>query len=288
MTDHEIPIDPLPLVATAPRNRAPAGTTDCHFHIFGDKAHYELSPARMYEPSDASVERYRAMARTVGIERMVIVNGSPYGTNNECILDAIDEFGHDKARGVAVVDPENVSDAELERLNSRGIRGIRFNAITARTPLSALSGLAERIQPMGWHIQLWIKGERLVEVAPVLEKLPVPAIIDHMGQVPTRLGMEHEQFRTLIRLLENGRTWVKLIGYRVSDGPPYEDLLLPVAKMIAAAPDRCVWGTDWPHPFMEGRPMPNDGDLLDLLFTFADKDQVHRILVDNPARLYGF
>lgn len=287
MTEHAIPIDPLPLEAVAPRNRAPAGTTDCHFHIFGAKDRYRLSPHRMYEPSDASVERYLAMARTVGIERMVVVNGSPYGTDNECIMDAIDAFGHDRARGVAVVDPD-VSDAELARLNRRGIRGIRFNAITARTPLSALSDLGRRIAPMGWHIQMWIRGERLVEVAPVLEGLPVPVVIDHMGQVPTSLGMDHPQFRTLIRLLESGKAWVKLVGYRVSEGPPYTDLLRPVAAMIEAAPDRCVWGTDWPHPYLEGRPMPNDGDLLDLLFTWADKDQVRRILVDNPARLYGF
>ena len=153
MTEHAIPIDPLPLDAVAPKRRAPAGATDTHFHIFGSTDRYKLSPDRMYEPSDASVTRYLAMAATLGIERMVVVNGSPYGPDNECIMDAIAEFGLDRARGVAVIDPATVTDADFAAMHDRGIRGIRFNAITAKTSLSALDDIARRIAPMGWDAE---------------------------------------------------------------------------------------------------------------------------------------
>ncbi|WBO24687.1 amidohydrolase family protein [Sphingomonas abietis] len=245
----------------------------------------------MYDPGDASVERYMRMARTVGIERVVVVNGSPYGADNRCILDSIKAFdavlGAGQARGVAVIEPE-ISDEALMALRDGGICGMRINVMTGRTPISALPTIASRIAPLGMHVQLWVKGEQLAEVAQVLPDLAVPIVIDHLGQAPIPEGVQHPTFQTLLRLLEDQRVWAKLVGYRVSAGPPYSDLAAPVAAILDVAADRCVWGTDWPHPFLEGKPMPNDGDLLDLLASWCTPEQFKAVLVDNPARLYGF
>ncbi len=287
MISHERPIDPNPDEAHAPKMKAPPGATDCHFHIFGDPKQYPLSPHRMYEPSDAPVARYLRMANTLGIERMVVVNGSPYGSDNSCILDAIKAFGTSRSRGVAVVEPD-VTTTQLRSLYEQGIRGIRINLITGRTPISALPDFVKLVKPLGMHVQLWIKGERLGEIADVLPQIDVPVVLDHMGQVPTSLGMDHANFRTLMTMLERGKVWLKLSGYRVSSGPPYSDLAKPVAKFLEVAGDRCVWGTDWPHPLLEGRAMPNDGDLLDLLASWCTSSQFKAVMVDNPARLYGF
>ena len=287
MSAHPREADPLPQEAHQPKTRVPKGATDCHFHIFGPADRYPLSQHRMYDPADASVERYRRMAATLGIERVVIVQPSAYGSDNRCTVDAITAFGKDRARGIAVVEPD-VSVKDLEHLYQAGIRGLRINLITGRTPIDALPVLAARVAGIGMHMQLWLKGERLSEIAAVLPNIDVPVVLDHMGQVPAALGTDHPQFRTLLSLLETGKVWVKLTGYRISSGPPYADLARPVEKILAMAADRCVWGSDWPHPFLEGKAMPNDGDLLDLLASWCDAELLKRILVDNPARLYGF
>jgi len=287
MSAHPREADPLPQEAHQPKTRVPRGATDCHFHIFGPADRYPLSPNRMYDPADASVERYQRMAATLGIERVVVVHPSPYGSDNRCTVDAIAAFGKDRARGIAVVEPD-VSVRDLEHLYQSGIRGLRINLITGRTPIDALPVLASRVADIGMHMQLWLKGERLTEIAAVLPNIDVPVVLDHMGQVPAALGTDHPQFRTLLSLLETGKVWVKLTGYRISSGPPYADLARPVEKILELATDRCVWGSDWPHPFLEGKAMPNDGDLLDLLASWCDAELLKRILVDNPARLYGF
>ncbi len=287
MSAQHLEADLVPQEAHAPKAHVPPGATDCHFHIFGPVDRYPLSPHRMYDPADASMERYLRMAKAVGIERVVVVNGSPYGTDNRCTVDSIAAFGLHRARGIAVVDPD-VTEAELERLYRGGIRGLRLNLITGRTPIEALPVLAARVAGLGMHIQLWLKGDRLAQIADVLPSIGVPVVLDHMGQVPAALGMDHPQFRTLLGLLESGKVWMKLVGYRVSGGPPYADLAAPVEKFLSIAADRCVWGSDWPHPFMEGKPMPNDGDLMDLLASWCGESLFKQILVDNPARLYGF
>lgn len=287
MSSHYRETDALPLEAHPPKTRVPKVATDCHFHIFGPTDHYPLSEHRMYDPSDASVERYLRMAATVGIERVIVVNGSPYGSDNRCTIDSIAAFGRDRARGVAVVEPD-ASEQQLADLYDAGIRGLRINLITGRTPMEALPICAKRVAGIGMHMELWLKGERLSELAVVLPDINVPIVLDHMGQVSPALGTDHAQFRTLLSMLETGKVWVKLIGYRVSGGPPYSDLAKPVAKILDVASDRCVWGSDWPHPFMDGKLMPNDGDLIDLLASWCDAEQLNKILVDNPARLYGF
>ena len=175
-------------------------------------------------------------------------------------------------------------------MHAGGIRGIRINAVTGGVPLSELDGLVFRIAPMGWHLQLFISPELLPKLEQTLRRLPLPVVIDHMGQVPASKGIESAEFQCLLRLLEAKNIWVKLCGYRVSEqGPPYDDLLEPAQALIEAAPDRTVWGTDWPHPFLEGRAMPDAGKLLDLLSVWAkDPATLKTILADNPARLHGF
>jgi predicted TIM-barrel fold metal-dependent hydrolase len=274
----------------SPRLKAPPGAIDCHFHIFGPTDRYPQSPGRSYDPVEASVEAYLAMAATLGLQRMVVVQASIYGTDNSCTLDAVDRFGRHRACAVAVVD-DSFDAAALRALDRRGVRGVRFNAVSGNgTPLDQLETLARRIEPLGWHLQLYAHGAQLPELAERLLAPPVPVVIDHMGQVPTGRGLDSPEFQVLLRLLRSGRCWVKLSGYRIAaNGPPYADVLAPARALIAAAPERCVWGTDWPHPHLEGRPMPDDGLLLDLLGEWApDPAQQRRILVDTPAALYGF
>lgn len=283
------PFSPSPGPASRPHTRLPAGATDCHFHLFGPHAHYPLSDARVYDPEEALLDDYLRMAATVGLSRRVFVQASPYGLDNRCMLDAIPLLGAADTRGVAVV-PADISDAELERMHAAGVRGIRFNTLQGGTGLEHLDRLARRIAPFGWHIQLWATGERIAEMTPHILKLPVDVVIDHFGLASPAKGTDHPDFLALLQLLGSGKAWIKLCGYRASlAGPPYTDMDPIAHRIIAVAPDRCVWGTDWPHPVLDGRPMPDDGVLVDALARWAgDAATLERILVTNPARLYGF
>jgi predicted TIM-barrel fold metal-dependent hydrolase len=274
---------------TPPSFVLPPNACDCHSHIFGAADKYPFQKNRAYTPTEASEEMYLAMLGTLGFQRMVIVQPSVYGTDNSCTADAVEFLGQHRCRGVAVVD-ENVSKAELQALHDAGSRGTRFNTMTkGGVSIDRLRDLAEKIEPFGWHIQIYHDGTRLPEIEDVLEALPVDVVIDHMGQVMTECGNQNPGFQSLLNLLDSGRVWVKLTGQRMSsEGPPFSDLA-PFAKAIVArAPERCVFGTDWPHPDTPGY-MPDDGQLLELLLTWApDEKQRHRILVENPAQLYGF
>jgi predicted TIM-barrel fold metal-dependent hydrolase len=277
-----------PVPAGSPRERAPDGACDCHCHVFGPPDRYPLSPGRAYTPAEASLAGYKAIADALGLTRCVIVQPSVYGTDNRCTLDAVAALGPARARAVAVVDA-GFDAAALRRLHEAGARGARFNAVSGNgTPLDQMATLAARIAPLGWHLQLYLDGADLPGLAPVLAELPVPVVIDHMGQVPTAKGVAHPDFQALLRLLSGGRAWVKLCGYRVSSaGQPFRDVAPQAKALIAAAPERCLWGTDWPHANFAGR--VDAGELLDLLGDWApDAATRRRILVDNPATLYGF
>ncbi|MFN0314706.1 MAG: amidohydrolase family protein [Burkholderiales bacterium] len=183
----DLPICPAPGPVCAPRTKAPAGAADCHFHIFGRQERYPLSPQTRYVPAEASVEVYLALAHTLGIGRMVVVQPSPYGTDNRCTLDVIRTFGLERARGVAVAGLD-VSTAQLKEMHDGGIRGIRINAVTGGVPLSELEGLAQRIAPLGWHLQLFVTPSSLIRLEPALRQLTLPVVIDHMGHVPASQG----------------------------------------------------------------------------------------------------
>ena len=277
-------------VTSRPHWKPPADSTDCHMHIFGPYDRYPLSPGRGYTPPEASVADYQAMCAAIGVSRTVIVQPSVYGTDNAVTLDAVAALGRDRARAVVVVD-DSFDLAALRAMGARGACGVRFNAVSGNgTPLEQLEALGERLASLGWHLQLYAHSAEMVALENVLARLPCPLVIDHMGGVKTAEGgLEDKGFKALIRLLEGG-AWAKLCGYRSSTGHPYADVAGMARAMIAAAPDRCVWGTDWPHPsLMTPEEVPDDGHLMDLLAEWAPAEaQRQAILVDNPARLYRF
>jgi predicted TIM-barrel fold metal-dependent hydrolase len=257
--------------------------------VFAPLAESPMVADRGYTPPPAPLKEYRHMLDVLQLSRAVIVQPSVYGTDNSVTVDAVNALGA-TARGIAVVD-ETVSEGELERLHGAGIRGIRLNPkFGGGVGLGAMEALAARIADLGWHIQLLIDARELPDVADRLRALPVAIVIDHMGYMSVGHGLDDPGFRTLLDLVGDGRCWVKLSGaYRTTvAGPPYEDVGSFALALIEAGPSRMVWGTDWPHPAHDG-PMPNDGDLLDLLGLWAPDEALrHAILVDNPAALYGF
>jgi predicted TIM-barrel fold metal-dependent hydrolase len=277
-------------VTSRPSWRAPPGAADCHCHVLGPFDRYPLSPGRSYTPPEASAAAYLGMLDTIGLSRTVIVQPSIYGTENAVTLDAVEAIGLHRARAVVVVD-ESAGAAELEAMAARGARGVRFNAVSGNgTPVEQLEALAERVAPLRWHVQLYARAADLVEMEPVLRRLPVPLVVDHMGGVKAAEGgVEHPGFRALLRLLEGG-AWAKLCGYRSSSGRPYADVAPMARALLSVAPERCVWGTDWPHTSLrDPSDVPDDGELLDALGEWAPEEETRRaVLVDNPARLYGF
>jgi predicted TIM-barrel fold metal-dependent hydrolase len=272
-----------------PKNPLPPGACDTHFHIFGPAERYPYAQKRNYTPPDASVADYVKLIRTLGIERQVIVQPSVYGTDNTRTLEAMRELGP-TCRGVVVIDAETPAE-ELRALHDLGVRGVRFNSVTGGSAgVEVLETMAARIAPLGWHIQLFLNGDIYPHIEHILKRLPVDFVIDHMGQTMTDRGIDDPGFKTVVRLIEQRRGWAKITGaYRISSGgPPYSDSGPFARALIEAAPDRVVWGTDWPHPDVKGE-MPEDGQLLDLLWDWADDAvQRRRILVDNPAQLYSF
>jgi len=278
--------DPKP---RPPRFSMPPHACDCHAHVLGPPDKYPYVANRSYTPPTALLEDYQALHRVLGIERAVIVQPSVHGTDNAVTLDGIAGYGPN-ARGVAVVDSD-ISDSELQRLHDGGIRGVRLNLLFGGgVGLPALEPLAQRIAPMGWHVQLLLDARDLVDLAPRLARAGVPLVVDHMGHMKTGHGVRHPGFQALLGLVSDGVCWVKLSGnYRISgDGPPYRDAIPFARALIEAAPQHMVWGTDWPHPALTGF-MPNDGDLLDAIDDYAPEAPLKQaILVDNPATLYGF
>jgi predicted TIM-barrel fold metal-dependent hydrolase len=274
-----------------PKYQPPPGACDSHCHIFGPGGEYPYAPDRSYTPPDAPLARFRELQATLGLERAVLVNASCHGNDNTVILDAIAQ-SEGKYRGVANVG-EKVTDAELERLDDRGVRGIRFNFVQhlGGTPdLAVFDKLVQRIVPLGWHVVLHFDAKDLLAFEDMLRKLPVPFIIDHMGRVPAKDGLEQKPFKILLETARMDNCWVKICGAeRISSaGPPFTDAVPFARAILEVAPERTLWGTDWPHPNIK-KHMPNDGDLVDLIPLFMpDRALQQAVLVDNPERLYGF
>lgn len=272
-----------------PRYRMPPGACDAHCHVFGPAHLFPYAPDRSYTPPDAPVAELRRVHRTIGVERAVIVQASCHGTDNRAMLDAIASSGG-AYRGVAIVDG-NVTDQELEALHAGGVRGVRFNFVAhlGGTPdLDVFDRVLARIERLGWHVVLHLDAEDILTHAERIGRIRVPFVIDHMGRVKAKNGLGQAPFRRLLELMRNPLAWVKVCGVeRVSSaGAPFTDGVPFAAALIEAAPDRVLWGTDWPHPNIAGD-MPNDGDLVDL-FAMATSDEAlrRRVLVDNPTRLY--
>jgi len=272
-----------------PKVAVPPNAWDCHAHIFGPVEQYPFVPERSYTPPPASIQSYQRMLKALGLDRAVIVQPSVHGTDNRCTYDAVAASGG-RWRGIAVVDA-STSTHELRRLHDAGFRGVRINLLfKGGLAMEILEQVARLIAPLGWHLQLLIDGRDLVELSPRLRRLPVRFVIDHMGHMPAQLGLGHPGFTALLALAREGNCWVKLSGpYRISAKPyPYEDAA-PIAKaLVQAAPQRMVWGSDWPHPSFQGA-MPVDATLLDLLASWVPEPRTRQhILTTNPAELYDF
>jgi 2-pyrone-4,6-dicarboxylate lactonase len=274
---------------TTPAYRPPSGACDAHCHVFGPTDRFPYAPDRSYTPPEAPVAELRRVHRTIGVERAVIVQASCHGTDNSAMLDAI-ATGTGAYRGVCILGADT-TDAELEALHRGGIRGARFNFVRhlgGAPDLHVFDRTLDRIAPLGWHAVLHLDAEDIVEHGDRLRRIRVPFVIDHMGRVKAKHGPEQEPFRRLLELMRNELAWVKVCGAeRVSSaGRPFHDAVPFAARLVEAAPDRVLWGTDWPHPNIAGD-MPNDGALVDLFALFtADEALRRRILVKNPTRLY--
>lgn len=274
----------------APRLAVPNHATDCHHHIFD--ARFPCTKNASLRPADALVDDYRALQKRLGTQRNVIIQPSTYGLDNRLLVESINAFGLVNCRGVAVVNTD-VTDAELHALDTAGVRGIRFNFLPAgATTLDMVRPLAQRIAHLGWHIQLNMSAAALLDAFALWKSLPVLCVFDHLGRVPQPQATKHPVFSMLRDLLQQGRAYVKLSGfYNESQigAPSYADSV-EVARIFASeAPERCLWASDWPHPTESGDNMPNDANLLDC-FADAVPDVAvrERILVSNPAELYGF
>jgi predicted TIM-barrel fold metal-dependent hydrolase len=268
--------------------RAPANAADCHHHIYD--ARYPVDPKAALRPGDALVEDYRALQRRIGTTRHVIVQPSTYGTDNACTLDALAAFGAE-ARAVAVVN-DSVADAELKRMDALGVRGIRFNLAQAgATTPAMIEPLSKRVNELGWHIQINATAPIIMSIMDVLERVPSPIVFDHLAHVPQPAGIADPLYARVRALIDKGRTWIKLSGaYQDTKvGPPtYADATAVARAYVKAAPERMVWGSDWPHP-SEQQAKPDDALLFDLLAEWAPEEAVrHRILVQNAEALYGF
>ncbi|MET1115262.1 MAG: amidohydrolase family protein [Comamonas sp.] len=273
-----------------PARQLPVLACDSHMHIFAPE--FAPSPHWQRTPPDARVDAYRQLQQRLGTSRTVVVTPSTYGTDNACTLDALRQLGTE-ARGVAVVG-QDVGDAQLQDLAAQRVCGLRVNFVSPQswgeTTAQMLQTLASKIAGAGWHIQLFAHPGQIVALAPVLQALPVPLVIDHMGLLDPAQPETAAQ-ALILRWLDAGNTWVKLSGaYMRSQvhGPTYADTLPWGRALVQAAPERLVWGSDWPHT-TETPGTVDDADLVDLLQRWCDSDaMMDPILVDNPARLYGF
>ncbi len=269
----------------------PPGACDAHVHVFGPSDRFPYHPSATYRPVDAPKEHLRRLHGLLGFDRSVIVQATCHGIDNSATLDAISS-SNGRWKGVAIVD-ETFTDGDLERLHAGGIRGARFSFarhLSGAPDFGRVRRIAERIATFGWHLVIYIEEQDIVEFAPELRTFGLPVVFDHMIRVKVAGGTGAPPFRLLLDFLRNEDVWVKIsCAERLSArGAPYDDVVPFAQAVIEANPDRVLWGTDWPHPNLwEG--MPDDGDLVDLLPRYApDLALQQKILVDNPAALYGF
>jgi predicted TIM-barrel fold metal-dependent hydrolase len=265
----------------------PALACDGHHHIYDRR--YPAHPSATLLPGDASVADYRLLQQRLGLQRNVVVQPSTYGLDNRLLLSALQAFGP-AARGVAVVDT-TVTDHQLQTLHQAGVRGIRFNlSFLVGVTTDMMEPLARRIAPLGWHLQVNGTADRLLAVSDTLLRLPCPVVLDHMGQLPQPQGLKHPAFALYAELLGSGRAWFKLSGaYLTSKRDDLSDVAVVARALIGLAPERMVWGSDWPHPTKKAGEKPDDAAVLNSLDDWAPTAAIrNRILVDNPAQLYGY
>lgn len=275
-----------------PRLKLPPKSCDAHCHVFGPKHLFPYHPTSTYEPPDAGKDRLLQLHGVLGIERAVIVQASCHGPDNRAMLDAI-ATGGGRYKGVCIASAKFTAE-DFQLLHDGGVCGVRFNFVThlGGTPnLEAMTRILERVKPLGWHLIIHVNAEDLVKFEAFFAHIDMDIIVDHMGRVPCDQGTGQPAFQLLKRFMQRPNWWCKVCGAeRISRaGPPFHDAIPFARELIALAPERILWGTDFPHPNIT-RWMPNDGDLVDLLGEFTDHDDalLRRIVVDNPQRLYRF
>ena len=277
--------------AELPRLKAPPGACDCHHHIYDAMRFPPKDPGPQFQPN-ARVEEYRLLQRRIGTTRNVIVTPAAYVDNNSVTLDAIARIGA-HARGIALLTTA-VTDAELKRLTDGGVRGVRFsqNPPTVTSSFDMIEPLAKRVMAFGWHVQLLLPADRVAAAEDLWNRLPNTLVFDHLGHLPEPEGIGHPAYGVIRRLIDRGKTWVKISGAYIDTktGPPgYADSTRVAQSYVNAAPERVVWGSDWPHPSLPFDKKPDDAVLFDLLSHWAPNERErNRILVDNPQTLYGF
>ena len=267
----------------------PRDTCDTHVHIWGPFDRFPLAKGAPYTPPERTSNDLVALHERLGVDRAVIVQTTVYKSDNRAMLDGIAQ-SNGRWRGVALID-ESFDDAAFRALHEGGVRGVRFGFVKhlgGVPDLALVRRTAARIAPMGWHLVLHLDAGNIPEFLDFFSEFGLPVVVDHMGRVPVRDGLDQTPFRLLLELLKRPNWWVKVSGAeRISEtGPPFADAIPFAQRLIAAAPDRVLWGTDWPHPNVRWE--PDEADLVDLLPRFADAAALQRVLVDNPARLYGF
>jgi predicted TIM-barrel fold metal-dependent hydrolase len=267
----------------------PRGTCDTHVHIWGPFDRFPLAKGAPYTPPERTSDDLLALHGRLGVDRAVIVQTTVYKADNRAMLDGIAR-SNGRWRGVALID-ESFDDAAFRALHEGGVRGVRFGFVRhlgGVPDLALVRRTAARIAPMGWHLVLHLDAGNIPEFIDFFGEFSLPVVVDHMGRVPVRDGLDQAPFRLLLELLKRPNWWVKVSGAeRISEtGPPFTDAIPFAQRLITAAPDRVLWGTDWPHPNVRWE--PDEADLVDLLPRFADAAALQRVLVDNPARLYGF
>jgi predicted TIM-barrel fold metal-dependent hydrolase len=274
-----------------PTFKAPAGSVDTHTHIFGPAAQYPFAAKRPYSPPDASLEMFRALHQKIGVERTVIVNATVHGFDNRVVTDAIAQSGGNY-KGVGNVNNE-MSDADLAALDKAGICACRFSFVRRLGGVGDMKlfrTLCERVAAIGWHVDIYLEAGTIQEFVPILKALPVTYVIDHMGTINAAKGVEDAEFKALLDLqASDDKCWIKITGPERASatGAPFHDTVPFAKRLIDNAPDRVLWGTDWPHPNV--KTMPYDGDLVDLIPLYAPDPAVQRkLLVTNPERLFKF
>ena len=274
-----------------PAFKAPAGTVDTHTHIFGPNAEYPFSPTRPYTPPDAPLPMFRALHEKIGVQRAVIVNATLHGFDNRVVTDAIAQ-SEGKYKGVANIN-DAMSEADLKALDKAGIRACRFaflKRLGGVGDMNVFKRLVDRAAGIGWHIDIYLEQGTIREFLPVLGALPTTYVIDHMGTIDAAKGLDDPEFKALLNLQKNDeKCWIKITGLERASatGAPFHDSVPFAKSLIDNAPDRVIWGTDWPHPNV--KIMPNDGDLVDLIPLYAPEPAIRqKLLVENPTRLFKF
>lgn len=270
----------------------PLGTADTHFHLFGPASDYPYAPGRSYTPADATMADYLDMAQRLGIQRAVIVQPSPYGTDNRRLLDGL-ALARFPMRGVVAVDAD-VSDTELTSMHAVGVRAARINLVfDAAAAVQTALDLAPRLGELGWHIQFLVDVSTLPNLATLVGRLKVPVVFDHLGHVPARLGTAEAGFQTMLALLREGQAWVKASGaYRMAEPEaraPYADVRPFFDAVLRANPARVLWATDWPHSAIHV-PTPDDAAMAQMTLDWLGPDEglLHQVFVQNPMAIYGF